>query len=147
MTGEVLTEWVKNVLPLVERNCVIVMDNATYHSIKIDKIPTTAWKKDALINWIISKRITMDNTLLKIELLQFANNYLNNNPIPYVIDEMVADSSRTILRSPPCHCNLNPIDMVWAKVKEYVAANKKPFQFPTAKELLVEDFKLVTPAA
>ncbi|GJQ65949.1 hypothetical protein Trydic_g4047 [Trypoxylus dichotomus] len=44
---------------------------------------------------------------------------------PYVIDEMVAEIGRKILRPPPYHCNLNPIEMVGAQVKEYLAANKK----------------------
>ncbi|GJQ75940.1 hypothetical protein Trydic_g17997 [Trypoxylus dichotomus] len=43
---------------------------------------------------------------------------------------MIAKTSRTILRKPPHHCNPNPIEMIWAKIKKYVAANNKPFKFP-----------------
>ncbi|GJQ65366.1 hypothetical protein Trydic_g7478 [Trypoxylus dichotomus] len=113
----------RNVLLLLEPSCLIVIDNAPYHPVKAEKIPTTAWKKDALVNWIISKGNITDNSLLKIELSELAKNYLNNNPIFYVIDEVVTEISRIILRLPPYHCNLNPIEMVRAQVKEYVAAN------------------------
>ncbi|GJQ75306.1 hypothetical protein Trydic_g23492 [Trypoxylus dichotomus] len=56
--------------------------------------------------------------------MKLDKNYLNNSPLRVsitqgVIDEMVGESGLTILRLPPYPCNLNPIEMVWAEVKEY----------------------------
>ncbi|GJQ77059.1 hypothetical protein Trydic_g23630 [Trypoxylus dichotomus] len=94
------------------------MDSVPYHSVKVEKIPTTASKSDAVIDWIIPNGIAVDNSLLNVGLLELAKNYLNHNPIPYIINEMVAESGCTIL--PPYHCNLNLVEMVWARVKEYL---------------------------
>lgn len=42
----------------------------------------------------------------------------------FVIDD-IAEKGHTILWLPPYHCNLNPIELVWGQVKEYVARNNK----------------------
>ncbi|XP_026745933.1 uncharacterized protein LOC113507267 [Trichoplusia ni] len=38
-------QWFENVLPKLGENAVVVMDNAPYHSRRLERIPTTAWKK------------------------------------------------------------------------------------------------------
>lgn len=144
MNSEVFTEWMRNVLPFLEANSVIVMDNAPYHSVRTEKLPTSAWKKQELIEWLLAKGIDADNTLLKLELLELAKKYNADNPITYVIDEMVADSGRTILRLPPYHCNLNPIELIWAQVKHHVAANNKTFKLSEVKTLLIEGLNIVS---
>ncbi|GJQ67135.1 hypothetical protein Trydic_g8054 [Trypoxylus dichotomus] len=60
---------------------------------------------------------------------------------------MVSDSGRTVLRLPPHHCDLNPIELVWAQVKHHVAANNKTFKISEVKELLLERLDVVTPEA
>ena len=49
------------------------------------------------------------------------------------------------MRTPPYHCNLNPIEMVWAEVKGHVAANNRTFKLPVVKNLLVDGVNGVTP--
>ncbi|CAK1579358.1 unnamed protein product [Parnassius mnemosyne] len=45
------------------------MDNAPYHSVRTEKIPTTSWNKQQIIDWLQSKGKSMDITYLKKELL------------------------------------------------------------------------------
>lgn len=45
MNGDTFYEWFCGVLPRLKDNAVIVMDNASYHSVKKDAIPTISWKK------------------------------------------------------------------------------------------------------
>jgi len=52
MNGEVFLEWMESVLPRLKDNVIIVMDNAPYHSVKIDKAPTSATKKADIIKWL-----------------------------------------------------------------------------------------------
>lgn len=40
MNGYTFCEWMEGVLPRLQPKSVIVMDNASYHSVKIDKAPT-----------------------------------------------------------------------------------------------------------
>ncbi|KMQ83557.1 hypothetical protein RF55_19684 [Lasius niger] len=45
MNGDTFLEWFENILPSLEDNAVIVMDNAPYHSVKLEKVPNASWKK------------------------------------------------------------------------------------------------------
>ncbi|KAJ8726338.1 hypothetical protein PYW07_001036 [Mythimna separata] len=63
----------------------------------------------------------------------------------YVVDEMAAEQGVTILRLPPYHCELNPIELVWAQVKGYVAKNNKTFKLNEVRSLFEEGLCQVTP--
>jgi hypothetical protein len=43
------------------------------------------------------------------------------------------------------HCELNPIEMIWAQVKGYVAANNKTFKLEDVRLLLEKGIQNVTP--
>ncbi|KAJ8911544.1 hypothetical protein NQ315_012797 [Exocentrus adspersus] len=51
-------------------------------------------------------------------------------------DEMAASRQITVLRLPPYHCELNPIELVWAQVKGDVARNNTSFKLSDVKILL-----------
>lgn len=113
MDGDRFLEWFKNITLKLEPGSIFVMDNAPYHSVKLEKIPTTAWNKQTIIDWLQSKVISMDMTFLKKELLkkvtEIAPQYNK-----YLIDEIARNNGIEILRLPPYHCKLNPIELVWA---------------------------------
>ena len=48
-----------------------------------------------------------------------------------------------VIRLPPCHCHFNPIEMIWAQVKGYVAREHK--HFGEVQRLLREAVDTVTP--
>ncbi|KAJ8911297.1 hypothetical protein NQ315_003288 [Exocentrus adspersus] len=54
-------------------------------------------------------------------------------------DEMAASRQITVLRLPPYHCELNPIELVWAQVKGDVARNNTSFKLSDVK-ILLENF-------
>lgn len=82
MDGKVFCDWFERVSPLLDENCVIVMDNAPYHSVKMEKIPTTAWNKKSISDWLRKKQICQHENLLKLEMLQLvkqhAHKYLSS---------------------------------------------------------------------
>lgn len=46
----------------------------------------------------------------------------NHKPEPvYYIDELLGEHGHTVIRLPPYHCDLNPIELVWAMVKKRIA--------------------------
>ncbi|XP_008184551.1 uncharacterized protein LOC103309835 [Acyrthosiphon pisum] len=49
MNGDHFHEWFQSIIPRLEQNSVIVMDNAPYHSVKTEKIPTSSSKKDDIL--------------------------------------------------------------------------------------------------
>lgn len=140
MNAEVFENWFKNILEKLDDNCIIVMDNASYHSRKIEKIPNEKNEKQEIINWLKEKQIPFQDDLLKRELL----NIIKNNKQPYearVVDEMAKGKNKTVLRLPPYHCDLNPIEMIWAQVKGDVASYNKIYKMAELKILLSNSIK------
>lgn len=142
MDGERFLNWFINIMPKLEPGSVVVMDNAPYHSVRIEKIPTTSWNKQQIIDWLQSKGKSMDMTYLKKELLtkvaEIAPQYNK-----YLIDETAKSNGITILRLPPYHCKLNPIELVWAQIKNYVGANNSTFKMSDVKKLLYDAIALI----
>lgn len=71
MCGDYYEKWFREIMPLLEPNSVIVLNNASYHSRLLEKIPTSANKKCEIIEWLLAHGKQVDNRYLKVELLQF----------------------------------------------------------------------------
>jgi hypothetical protein len=54
MNATVFETWFAKILKTLPNNAVIVLDNASYHSRKVEKIPTTSWRKGDIQNWLNS---------------------------------------------------------------------------------------------
>ncbi|XP_022180471.1 uncharacterized protein LOC111040765 [Myzus persicae] len=94
------------------------MDNAPYHSVKLEKCQTTNWRKADIVEWLESKGEVVDKSMIIPELLKIVKR----------IKPML----------PPYHCELNPIELAWSVVKHHVKSNNKTFKLPDVKNLLVE---------
>ncbi|XP_025196242.1 uncharacterized protein LOC112595312 [Melanaphis sacchari] len=142
MNGDIFREWMEGILPLLQPNSVIVMDNAFYHSVKIDKAPTSNTRKADIIKWLEDKGEVINHSMIIPQLLLFVKclKPLHNK---YVIDEIAKVNNHTILRLPPYHCELNPIELAWSSVKNYVRMNNTTYKLPDVKQLLLEGIKQV----
>ncbi|XP_050295356.1 uncharacterized protein LOC126735393 [Anthonomus grandis grandis] len=143
MNSDVFEKWFSSVLRLVEPGSVIVIDNAPYHSRRVEKLPTSAWQKADIIDWIKSKDIQFDENLLKVQLLDIVRVH-KDRYIKYVVDEMAHKCGVTLLRLPPYHCELNPIELIWAQIKGEVARKNTTFKLNDVKLLLSEAINGVT---
>lgn len=62
--------------------------------------------------------ISWDEEFSKDELLMLVK---RNKPDPvYYIDELLKEHGYTVLRLPPYHCLLNPIELIWSMAKRRV---------------------------
>lgn len=137
MNSKSFENWFRKVLPKLEENAVIVMDNAPYHSRKLETTPAPSTKKKEIKDWLLSKNIQFDKKLSKPELLRIVNLHKSKYSA-YVIDEMARSQNKTVLRLPPYHCELNPIELIWAQVKSYVAVRNRTFRFIDMKDLFAQ---------
>lgn len=137
-------EWFERILPTLEPNSVIVMDNAPHHLMKIDtKLPTRCWQKKDIITWLESYGETFEKPLLIGQLLvrvKQIENKLNLN----VIDCIAQKANHTVLRIPDHHNEFNPMDSAWVMVKEYIKQNNITFKTDVT-QLLLECVNRVTP--
>jgi len=136
-------KWFSEILPKLDSNSVIVLDNAPYHSRRKEKIPSSSNKKSELQLWLREKNIAFDETEVKAQLLvkikQVKDMYQT-----YVVDDMAQQKGITVVRLPPYHCELNPIELIWAQVKGYVSKHNKTFKLSEVRKLLDDGLKKVT---
>jgi transposase len=146
INGDTFYEWLESILPRLKKNCVIIMDNASNHSVKIEKVPTSNTRKPDIISWLESKGQVIDRPMVIPHLLVLVNRIKHIHPDKYAVDELVKEHGRTVLRLPPYHCELNPIELAWSSVKNYVKMNYTTYKLSDVKVLLNEGINHVTPA-
>ena len=143
MTSVVFEEWFRNqLLPNIPDNSVIVMDNAPYHSVQIEKMPTQAWKKADIKEWLITKGEQPSDELLKGQLLLLTKKFYTGKK--YVIDTIAREAGHRVVRLPPYHCQYNPIELIWAHVKKNIA-QKNNYKMVDLKLLVKQCLEEVTP--
>jgi len=62
----------------------------------------------------------------------------------YAIHRLLADHGHTVLRLPPYHPDLNPIEQIWGVVKTRIAAKKVTFKQQDVQQLAEKNFAAVT---
>ncbi|XP_046488490.1 uncharacterized protein [Neodiprion pinetum] len=135
--------WFKRVLPLLDENCVIVMDNDPPHCMKQELLPDTLWTKEAIIGWLKSKGAVVDYTMAKAELLHIVG--LRKEKFNrYAIEELANKANKTVLRLPPYHCELNPIQMAWSMMNVYVKTVDTSVIFKDMKAFLEHGVAQIT---
>jgi transposase len=123
MNASLFQKWFsEKLLPNIGENSLIIMDNASYHNtLSAGSPPTPTCAKDRIWNWLIENQIPCDKNSLKAELV-LALNKLSPSPI-YEIDEIAKKPGHEILRTPPYHPELQPIEICWGIVKNHIARN------------------------
>jgi transposase len=143
MNGDVFKEWFVDMLRGLEEGCVVVMDNASYHSKLKEEIPTSKTKKADIIEWLKSKGIPHDPSHTVRELHSIVRLHRENYK-KYELDEIALEMGHEVLRLPPYHCQYNPIELIWAKVKREVAENNSTFKIQDVRRLLEEALERVS---
>ncbi|XP_055946985.1 uncharacterized protein LOC129980628 [Argiope bruennichi] len=94
MNYENFKKWVlKKLLPNLQSNSVVCMDNTPYHTTVENPTPT-----------------------------MYSTKKNSNRPqkIAYKIDNLIEKEGDEVIRLPPYHCNLNAIEFVWSSVKRII---------------------------
>lgn len=144
MNFEHFSKWFTDyLLKNLSMPSTIVMDNAPYHSVILDKAPTMATRKEDIINWLQRHNVTTSDSLRKAELLELVSTLKPMFP-KYAIDDLAEKHGHKVLRLPPYHCHFNPIELIWAQVKGFVARNNKHFTSTDMERLILEGVSNVT---
>jgi len=135
MTGDLFQKWVADqlipALAKVGGKCVVVMDNAPYHSVQVDKPPTFSSTKSKMLEWLISHHVDVQGRNTKKQLWEVIKP-LRTDKKRYVTDELLNENGFEVLRLPPYHCQYNPIEMAWGFCKQYY--NKHIDSQPSSKD-------------
>jgi len=124
MNQELFTKWFEGkLLPNISEGSLIIMDNAAYHNVlSAHSAPTAKCKKEKIRFWLEQNSIPLREDCLKVEMVEILNKI---SPSPtYILDEIAAEYGHEVLRTPPYHPELQPIQQIetcWAVVKNQIA--------------------------
>ena len=142
MNWENFSKWFKEqLIPNIEPGSIIILDNAKYHNVFEDSVVSGSSKKEQLRQWLSRNGYPWREDMLKTELLELCNR-LSPNP-EYKLDQIAANHGMSILRTPPYHPELQPIETCWAVVKNHMADNCD-FTMSGLRKRLPEAFSKVT---
>ena len=111
-----------------------MIGNAPYHSKNTENYPTSKWQKQQFVDWLTEKNITFSDKALRAELWTLVKS--EREKFPHKVMETVAkEYGQEILRLPPYHCELNPIELTWAAEKNYVAGENKDMSLDSVEKL------------
>lgn len=137
-------KWIsEKLIPNLPPKSVVVIDNASYHNKQIDKCPTSNSTKADMQQWLSQKNIPFTPMMLKVELYEIIKLHKPSN-ISYIIDRIFKEHGHDVLRLPPYHPELNAIELIWAEVKNWVAAHNVTFKFNDVERLTKEKFDSIT---
>jgi hypothetical protein len=98
--------------------------------------PTSSWKKANMNEWLNERGISFELYETKPEL--YAKIKLHR-PVHklHAVDRLMAHHGHSVLRLPPYHPELNSIEKIWARAKNYVATHVT-FKFDDMRKLAEE---------
>ncbi|CAK1597710.1 unnamed protein product [Parnassius mnemosyne] len=136
-------KWVtEKLIPNLPERSLVVMDNAPYHCTQLNKAPSMSNIKSSMQEWLRQKGIYFEDTWRKAVLFELIKQ--NKGPPTFAVDELLTAHGHEVLRLPPYHCDLNPVEKIWSLVKRKVA-DKNVAQDPKEiVKLTVEAFESIT---
>jgi len=144
MNAKLFQKWfLEKLIPNIPDNSLIIMDNAPYHkTLSSISPPTPNCAKEKIYTWLLKNQIPCEKDSLKAELVTVLKKVV---PAPiYEVDEIASKHGHEIIRTPPYHPELQPIEVCWGVVKNHIARNCN-FTLSNLKLQLEEGFKKVTP--
>ncbi len=139
--------WLEECVPHMPDNALIVLDNALYHNhvLPENRKPTTAWRVGQIKAWLDEKNIPYDPAMRKPEILEIARRQQIEKL--YETDKIAAAENRglEVIRLPIGHCELNPIEKIWAWIKQRVASRNKEQTMASVLRLTNQVIAEVTP--
>lgn len=113
---------------------IIVMDNAPYHSVALEKAPTSStWKAD-IQAWLNKKVISWSADLVRAEHLELSKKV----SAPALYTGLRAWWLPAATKSCDCLREFNPIGLVWTKVKDCAVSKNKLITLQKIERLLPE---------
>lgn len=111
-------------------SCVIHMDGASYHKRRTNRVPTSATKKNDIVDWFLENNLMLPNNdkrgkmPTKATLLQAIKD-MRIQP-QFACYDIASRHGHRILFTPPYHPEVQPIEKVWAMIKNPIAYNPDP---------------------
>ena len=111
-------KWLQELITNLESKSVVV-DNAPYHNVQLNRHPTNNATKVEMLFWLDEHGIWHSSDMKKVEMYDLIKKHKPQNET-FIIDRLLADHG--VFRLPPYHPDSNPIEQIWCTVKTRIAA-------------------------
>lgn len=109
--------WRERLLPNLTAPSLIIMDNASYHrSLPASTPSPTTMRKSSCIEYLTAHCIPHSTDMGAVELKSLVRSHIQNNVKPEVV-QLAEAQGHVVLFTPPYHSDLQPIELLWARVK------------------------------
>jgi transposase len=127
MNAKKFERWFADrLLPNIPPHSVIILDNASYHSRKSIHLPSSG-RRNVVVPYLQQlgffthlgklRRPNNVNDMKMTDIFALCKEFRTEFD-KYAVDTMAEKAGHTVLRLPPYHCILNPIEKVWAYQKD-----------------------------
>ena len=127
----------------MESKSVIVVHNASYHKAQLNRHPTCNSRKGEMLFWLDKCGIRYSSDMTKAELYDLIKMHKLQYET-FAIDCLLTEHGHTVLRPPPYHPDLNPVEKIWGIVKTRIAAKNVTFKLRDVQQLAEQHFAAVT---
>jgi len=143
MNWDNFSEWFQEkLMKNIPEKSLIIMDNAPYHNVLAEEaFPKKTHTAKRLREWLSNNEIPWTKDMLKSELFELCSRFAIKPE--FLIDNIARKQGHSILRTPPYHPELQPIETCWAIVKNHVARHND-CTMKKVMSLLDEGFEKVT---
>ena len=118
MNGPIFLNWFENqLMPALKSPSVIVLDNASYHNIKTEEtvVPNFNQRKAVLQDYLSKHNIPFQPLETKKQLYEKIK--FKKLLSVFKTDKIANLHGHEVLRTPVRHCELNPIELIWHRLK------------------------------
>lgn len=121
VNAELFQKWfAEKLMPNIPQCSIIIMDNASYHNTLVSYSPPTPnCSKEKIRSWLEENKVPCKEDCLKVELVEVLRK-IAPEPI-YELDVIARKYGHEVIRTPPYHPELQPIEICWGIVKNEVA--------------------------
>ena len=144
---ELFEDLCKDLAETYHTGCVIHMDGAKYHTRKENPVPTIATKKEDIMSWVEDNNITLPPPKRRKHTAKEALEHIASLQTPSVraSSSIAQRYGHKIMITPPYHCEVQPIERVWAFAKNPIALNPIIGESPLElRNRLYENFAAIT---
>ena len=112
---DVFYKWfTESLLPNLSGKTCIVLDRATYHMVPEERIIPGQMRKGDIQEWLSGHNILWEEHWLKPKLVQLMEANIDRTPL---VSQEAQKHGHEVLFLPVHHPELNPIELVWAIIK------------------------------
>lgn len=147
---EIYKSWIcESVIPALEKPSVIVVHNICFQEKLTDSRPTKLSSKKEMVDYLRSRGIPCEEMMRKFALMSMTQNIIEKEKSVDHFENLFAAHGHTVVRLPMHMCDLNPMELIWRNIRDFVEANHlawsvhEPLTLSKLEELVFQGIKRV----